>query len=58
MRIAVLLHDRCQNRKCNQECLRFCPKVRTGVEAIVLGEKGKTNISEELCAGGGICVHK
>lgn len=58
MRIAVLLHDRCQNRKCNQECLRFCPKVRTGVEAIVLGEKGKPIISEELCAGCGICVHK
>ncbi|MGE4274510.1 MAG: ribosome biogenesis/translation initiation ATPase RLI [Candidatus Methanomethylophilaceae archaeon] len=58
MRIAVLLQDRCQNRKCNNECLRFCPKVRTGVEAIVLGEKGKPIISEELCVGCGICVHK
>ncbi len=58
MRIAVLLQDRCQNKKCHQECLRFCPKVRTGVQAIVLGEKGKPIISEELCAGCGICVHK
>ncbi len=58
MRIAVLLRDRCQFKKCNQECLRYCPKVRTGVEAIVIGEDHRPIISEELCAGCGICVHK
>ncbi|MHC1680850.1 MAG: ribosome biogenesis/translation initiation ATPase RLI [Methanomassiliicoccales archaeon] len=58
MRIAVLLRDRCQYKKCNQECLRYCPKVRTGVEAVVMGEDNRPIISEELCAGCGICVHK
>lgn len=58
MRIAVLLRDRCQFKKCNQECLRYCPKVRTGVEAVVIGEDGRPIISEELCVGCGICVHK
>ncbi len=58
MRIAALLKDRCQTRKCNTECMRFCPKMRTGVEVIVMGDRGKPVISEELCAGCGICVHK
>lgn len=58
MRIAVLLRDRCQYKKCNQECLRYCPKVRTGVEAVVIGEDNRPVISEELCVGCGICVHK
>lgn len=58
MRIAALLKDRCQPKKCNRECMRFCPKMRTGVEVIVVGERGKPIISEELCAGCGICVHK
>jgi ATP-binding cassette subfamily E protein 1 len=58
MRIAVLLRDHCQPKKCNAECRNYCPKVRTGVEAVVIGESGKPVISEELCAGCGICVHK
>ncbi len=58
MRIAVLLRDHCQPKKCNTECVSYCPKVRTGVEAVVIGESGKPVISEELCAGCGICVHK
>ncbi len=58
MRIAVLLRDRCQPKKCNAECRRYCPKVRTGVEVVVMGEDGRPTISEELCVGCGICVHK
>ncbi|HDP96167.1 MAG TPA: ribosome biogenesis/translation initiation ATPase RLI [Euryarchaeota archaeon] len=59
MRIAVLLRDRCQPKKCNLECMKYCPPVRTGVEAIVLDEKsGRPVISEPLCVGCGICVHK
>lgn len=58
MRIAVLLKDRCQPKKCNLECIHYCPPVRTGVDAIAMGEKGKPVISEELCVGCGICVHK
>jgi len=58
MRIAAVLHDRCQHRKCNKECINFCPLVRTGVECITFNEKGKPIISETLCQGCGICVNK
>jgi ATP-binding cassette subfamily E protein 1 len=44
--------------KCNQECISFCPRVRSGDETIVMGEKGKPVITEALCVGCGICVHK
>jgi ATP-binding cassette subfamily E protein 1 len=58
MRIAVLLRDRCQPKRCTSECFKYCPKVRTGDETIVMGEDGKPIISEELCPGCGICIHK
>lgn len=58
MRIAILEKDRCQPRKCSQECIKYCPKVRTGDETVKLGEDGKAVISEELCVGCGICVKK
>ena len=58
MRIAVLLKDRCQPKKCSHECFNFCPRVRMGDETVVLGKKGFPTISEVLCVGCGICVHK
>ncbi len=58
MRIAVLLRDRCQPKRCAMECIKYCPKVRTGDETIIIGEDGKPVISEELCPGCGICIHK
>jgi ATP-binding cassette subfamily E protein 1 len=58
MRIAILLKDRCQPRTCASECIKYCPRVRTGDETIIMGEEGKPVISEELCVGCGICVHK
>ncbi|UCG68232.1 MAG: ribosome biogenesis/translation initiation ATPase RLI [Thermoplasmata archaeon] len=58
MRIAVLLRDRCQPKRCTLECFKYCPKVRTGDETIVMGKDDKPIISEELCPGCGICVHK
>jgi ATP-binding cassette subfamily E protein 1 len=59
MRIAVLLKDRCQPKRCNLECIKYCPPVRTGSETIVINEElGKPVISEQLCVGCGICVHK
>jgi ATP-binding cassette subfamily E protein 1 len=59
MRIAILLRDRCQPKRCNTECIRYCPPVRTGSEAIVMNEEiGKPILSEQLCVGCGICVHK
>src|SRR4030065_1175354 len=58
MRIAALLKDRCQPKRCSQECIRYCPPGRTGLDAIAMGDSGKPVIAEELCVGGGICVHK
>jgi ATP-binding cassette subfamily E protein 1 len=58
MRIAVLLKDRCKSKNCSKECIKFCPRVRVGDETIIMGEGEKPVISEELCVGCGICVHK
>ena len=58
MRIAVLLKDRCAPKRCSYECIKYCPRVRAGDETIVKGEDGKIVISEDLCVGCGICVHK
>jgi ATP-binding cassette, sub-family E, member 1 len=58
MRIAVLLKDRCKPKNCAYECIKYCPRVRAGDETIIKGEDIKPVISEELCVGCGICVHK
>jgi ATP-binding cassette subfamily E protein 1 len=59
MRIAVLNLDKCQPKKCNFLCIKFCPGVRMGEETIVVDEDTKKPIlSEVLCSGCGICIHK
>ena len=58
MRIAVLLKDRCKTKNCSKECIKYCPRVRAGDETIIMGEGGFPVISEDLCVGCGICVHK
>ncbi len=57
VRIAVVDKDRCQPKKCSHECVKYCPKVRTGTEDTIV-IKDKAEISEELCVGCGICVKK
>ena len=56
-RVAVLDSDKCKTKKCDQLCVRFCPMVRSRVEAIRVEGK-KAVISEMLCSGCGICVKK
>ena len=56
-RVAVLDADKCKTKKCDQLCVRFCPMVRSNVEAIRI-ERKKAVISEILCSGCGICVKK
>ncbi len=62
MRIAVLELDRCKPSRCTYECIRFCPLVRSGLEAIGIPEDGpmdgknKPVIYEDVCNGCGICV--
>ena len=57
-RIAILLSERCHPKECQWECQAYCPPVRMGQECIVEGPLGKPVISESLCIGCGICVHK
>jgi ATP-binding cassette subfamily E protein 1 len=56
-RLAVMDYDKCKPKKCNQLCIKFCPMVRSRVEAIRF-EENKIVISEKLCSGCGICVKK
>jgi ATP-binding cassette, sub-family E, member 1 len=57
-RIAILLEDRCHPKECQWECQAYCPPVRMGQECIIEGPNGRPIISETLCIGCGICVHK
>ncbi len=50
-------YDKCKPKKCNQLCIKFCPMVRSRVEAVRF-EENKILISEKLCSGCGICVKK
>ena len=56
-RVAVLDSDKCKVKKCGQICIKFCPMVRSKVEAIRV-EEDKAIISEMLCSGCGICIKK
>ncbi len=63
MRIAVLNKDRCKPEKCSpfgeKPCIKYCPRVRTGDNTIVLSPDGKNvEIIENLCTGCGICIKK
>ncbi|MBN1540068.1 MAG: 4Fe-4S binding protein, partial [Candidatus Thermoplasmatota archaeon] len=58
MRIASLIYDRCQPKKCGKECYHFCPRVRAGDEIFSFDDRDKPIIDEALCVGCGICVHK
>jgi len=58
MRIAIVHKDRCHAKKCGNECILYCPRVRTGDETVIIGADGKALISEELCVGCGICIKK
>ena len=56
-RVAVLDADKCKPKRCNRLCYRFCPIVRSKIEAIRF-EGEKAVIVESLCTGCGICVRK
>ena len=62
MRIAVINRDTCKPNDCssspNKPCIKYCPRVRTGDETIVLKEDGFPHLNPSLCSGCGICVKK
>ncbi len=59
-RLATIDKDLCKPDKCGgQPCIRFCPIVKGGKRAIWFDhDVGRPVISEVLCVGCGICVHK
>jgi len=57
VRVAVLDSDKCKPKHCNRACYRFCPMIRSKVEAIKF-ENTKPVIVESLCVGCGICIKK
>ena len=58
-RIAIVSADKCNPKKCRQECKRSCPVVKTGKLCIEVTPTSKIAfISEILCIGCGICVKK
>ena len=57
VRVAVLDEDRCKPKRCGRICYRFCPPVRSNIEAIRF-ENEQPLIVEPLCVGCGICVKK
>jgi len=65
VRIGVIDTDRCKPNDCriaSQKplCIRFCPVVRSGGEAIIFEEEEMDHprIIENVCTGCGICVKK
>jgi len=56
-RVAVLDPDKCKPKRCGRLCYRFCPIVRSRIEAILF-EDDKPVIVESLCTGCGICIKK
>ena len=57
VRVAVLNAEKCEPKRCGRVCYRFCPPVRSNIEAIRF-EKDYPLLVEPLCVGCGICVRK
>ncbi len=57
--MAVLDAERCRPKDCGLVCIKFCPMVRSGIDAIKTEEGDKKPvIFENLCTGCGICIRK
>eukprot|EP00667_Euglena_gracilis_P006011 EG_transcript_6055 len=54
--LAVVNPEKCQPRRCRQECVRCCPVVRHGPHCVDITFGGQpAAIAEELCIGCGAC---
>ncbi|MHC1590610.1 MAG: ribosome biogenesis/translation initiation ATPase RLI [Candidatus Helarchaeales archaeon] len=65
VRIGVITTDKCKPNECRiasqkPPCIKFCPVVRSGAEAIIFDEDEMDHprIVENVCTGCGICVKK
>jgi len=57
-RIAVIELKKCRPEMCGRACIKVCPVNRMSKECIIEEPANNIIISEELCTGCGICVHK
>jgi len=58
-RLAVLDRQSCRRKDCGQECMKYCPMVRSHLEAVSFSSPDNPPmIHERLCSGCGICVKK
>ena len=57
-RIAIVRKEHCNPIKCQNLCIKLCPRNRTGEECIIMGEDNKPVIDEALCTGCGICSNR
>lgn len=58
-RIAIVNGDKCKPNRCNQECKRLCPVVKSGKLCVEVTPTDKIAvISEQLCIGCGICTKR
>ncbi len=52
MRIAVIDRDTCKPKDCapspNKPCIKYCPRVRSGDETIVLGPDGFPYLNPDI----------
>ncbi len=53
-RLAIIDHEKCRPKKCNQECRRKCPPNIQGSLCIEI--ENTAIINEDLCIGCGMCV--
>jgi len=59
VRVCVIDRDRCRSKDCGRVCVRYCPPVRSKIDAIKFEEgEDKPIITEALCVGCGICIKK
>jgi len=62
MRIAVLDREKCKPNDCapseHKPCIKYCPRVRSGDETIILGPDKFPHLNPSLCSGCGLCVKK
>lgn len=56
-RIAIIHKEKCNPYVCGNLCKKICPVNKKGEECININ-KGKAEISEELCIGCGICQNR
>ncbi len=58
-RIAGIDKELCKPKKCNLECIAYCPLNKGGLKCITLDEENNIAIIDEnVCNGCGICVKK